>query len=228
MAKGDTRGSTSIHLNGAETLHFTLASLDILQDLVQDKKDPVWLCWKAHVVCISCATYIRTIHEYCVCTVCMLGHRYLCDGSSVNRITDLSSMTLMLWFLISIVLSRLSSSGVDMRSQNCISLPTWRGLYSCTVLCVDSGIRASALQNIYVMLSRIPSCPSCYVRCMPWEGFLPILKSMFLMCNWKSAPYTVGKHWAAKSVMHYRDPARRSWYVDEVCHMQHTVYVQLC
>lgn len=39
---------------------------------------------------------------------------------------------------------------------------------------------------------------------------------MFDMSNWKSAPYTVGTHWATKSVMHYRDPARGSWYTDEV------------
>jgi hypothetical protein len=51
---------------------------------------------------------------------------------------------------------------------------------------------------------------------MPWEAFLQILKRMFDMCNWKSAPYTVAKHWATKSVMHYRDPARGSWFKDEV------------
>ena len=52
--------------------------------------------------------------------------------------------------------------------------------------------------------------------CMPWEGYLPILKDMFRMCNYKSAPYSVAKHWATKSVMHYRDPGRGSWYVDTV------------
>ena len=54
-AKGDTRGSSSIHLNGAEMMYFTLASIDILQggpdgSLIVDLFDPVWLCWKAHVV----------------------------------------------------------------------------------------------------------------------------------------------------------------------------------
>ena len=39
---------------------------------------------------------------------------------------------------------------------------------------------------------------------------------MFDMTNWISAPHTVGTHWATKSVMHYRDPARGSWYADDV------------
>jgi len=51
---------------------------------------------------------------------------------------------------------------------------------------------------------------------MSWEAFLQLLKKMFRICNWQSAPYTVAKHWAAKSVMHYRDPARGSWFSDEV------------
>ena len=50
--------------------------------------------------------------------------------------------------------------------------------------------------------------------CMPWEGFLQILKRMFRMCNWIGAPYSVGKHWAVKSVMHYRDPDRGSWHAN--------------
>lgn len=52
--------------------------------------------------------------------------------------------------------------------------------------------------------------------CMPWEAFLQILKRMFEMTNWKSAPSTVARHWATKSLMHYRDPARGTWYTDEV------------
>jgi len=39
---------------------------------------------------------------------------------------------------------------------------------------------------------------------------------MFKMCNYKSASYTVGKFWATKSVMHYRDRARASWHEDQV------------
>ena len=52
--------------------------------------------------------------------------------------------------------------------------------------------------------------------CMPWEAFLQILKKMFRMCNWKAAPYTVGKHWAAKWLMHLRDPARGTWHANAV------------
>jgi len=39
---------------------------------------------------------------------------------------------------------------------------------------------------------------------------------MFEMCNWMSAPTTVAKNWATKSVMHYRNPSRGSWFTDEV------------
>ena len=39
---------------------------------------------------------------------------------------------------------------------------------------------------------------------------------MFNMTNWKAAPHTVARNWATKSVMHYRDPARGSWYTNEV------------
>ena len=39
---------------------------------------------------------------------------------------------------------------------------------------------------------------------------------MFEMCNWKSAPATVANNWATKSVMHYRNPARGTWYTDDV------------
>jgi hypothetical protein len=55
----------------------------------------------------------------------------------------------------------------------------------------------------------------CY-WCFPWEGFLQLLKRAFEMTNYKSAAYTVGLFWAAKSVMHYRDAARISWYDDSI------------
>ena len=54
------------------------------------------------------------------------------------------------------------------------------------------------------------------VWCMPWEAYLKILKRMFRRCNWKSAPYTVAKDWATKSVMHYRDASRASWHENQV------------
>lgn len=30
--------------------------------------------------------------------------------------------------------------------------------------------------------------------CMPWEAFVQVLKRMFDLCNWKTAPYAVCKH----------------------------------
>jgi hypothetical protein len=52
--------------------------------------------------------------------------------------------------------------------------------------------------------------------CFPWEAYLQILKRMFEMCNWMSAPTTVAMNWATKSVMHYRNPSRGSWFTDDV------------
>ena len=52
--------------------------------------------------------------------------------------------------------------------------------------------------------------------CPPWEAFLQPLKRMFLMTNWKSAPYDAAVNWATKSVMHYRDPSRCAWHEDVV------------
>ena len=52
---------------------------------------------------------------------------------------------------------------------------------------------------------------------MPEEAFLKIIKKMFRMGNnWQDAPYRVALHWSAKSVMHYRDPSRASWFDNEV------------
>ena len=52
--------------------------------------------------------------------------------------------------------------------------------------------------------------------CMPWEAFLQLLKKMFRMGNWNSAPYSVGKMWVSKSITNYRNPTRCSWYDDAV------------
>jgi hypothetical protein len=51
---------------------------------------------------------------------------------------------------------------------------------------------------------------------IPFEGYNKVLKALFRMTNWKGAPHFVARHWATKSVMHYRDPSRRSWYTDTV------------
>ena len=52
---------------------------------------------------------------------------------------------------------------------------------------------------------------------MPSEGFIPVLKKMFLASNnWQSSPTQVARAWATKAVMHYRDPSRIAWAEDEV------------
>ena len=58
--------------------------------------------------------------------------------------------------------------------------------------------------------------PLHHYNCLWGEAYIQIMKAMFRMTNWKSAPYDVAVHWATKSVMHYRDPKRGSWYEDSV------------
>ena len=53
-------------------------------------------------------------------------------------------------------------------------------------------------------------------HCISWEAYVQVLKRMFAMTNYKSAPVSVAKIWAMKAVLHYRDPSRASWYEDEV------------
>ena len=60
--------------------------------------------------------------------------------------------------------------------------------------------------------------PFTAYHCMPWEAYVQVLKRLFDMTNYNSAPFTVASKWAAKSVLHYRDPLRASWYEDVVEH----------
>ena len=66
--------------------------------------------------------------------------------------------------------------------------------------------------------------------CMPWEAFLQLVKRMFDMTNYKSAPTTVMEFWIAKASMQHRDQTRASWYDDEVETSSdwHTDIPQMC
>ena len=46
---GSPRSQKSIHLSGADTLHFAVASIEIIEPLLKRKDHPAWICWKAHV-----------------------------------------------------------------------------------------------------------------------------------------------------------------------------------
>ena len=58
--------------------------------------------------------------------------------------------------------------------------------------------------------------PFRHFNCLWGEAYLQIIKAMFRITNWKSAPYDVAVHWATKSVMHYRNSQRGTWYEDTV------------
>ena len=42
-------GDANLRYSGAQTMHFTLSSIELLSPLVQDETHPAWLSWKAHV-----------------------------------------------------------------------------------------------------------------------------------------------------------------------------------
>lgn len=63
--------------------------------------------------------------------------------------------------------------------------------------------------------ARMPHLPK-ELPSLAATTFSQVLKKMFEMTNYKSAAYNVGTFWAAKVVLHYRDPRRRSWYEDSV------------
>jgi hypothetical protein len=46
---GSPRSQKSIHLSGADTLHFAVASIEIIEPLLKRKDHPAWISWKAHV-----------------------------------------------------------------------------------------------------------------------------------------------------------------------------------
>jgi hypothetical protein len=58
--------------------------------------------------------------------------------------------------------------------------------------------------------------PFRHFNCLWGEAYIQVLKAMFRITNWKSAPYDVAVHWATKSVMHYINPKRGTWYEDSV------------
>ena len=53
----------------------------------------------------------------------------------------------------------------------------------------------------------------CY-WCMPWEAFLQILKRMFNMTNYKSAPLSVANLWSLKAALALAHGPRSNWHED--------------
>ena len=53
---GTPRSQKVIHLSGADTLHFAVASIEIIEPLLKRKDHPAWICWKAHVLLLRFVT----------------------------------------------------------------------------------------------------------------------------------------------------------------------------
>ena len=80
--------------------------------------------------------------------------------------------------------------------------------------CFQHALTASTSRHAQQVLGELG--PFRHFNCLWGEAYIQILKAMFRMTNWKTAPYDVAVHWATKSVMHYRNPKRGSWYEDTV------------
>jgi hypothetical protein len=52
--------------------------------------------------------------------------------------------------------------------------------------------------------------------CMPWEVFLQVLKRMFNMTNYKSAPRSVANMWSLKAAFTLESAVPREWYEDVI------------
>lgn len=48
--------------------------------------------------------------------------------------------------------------------------------------------------------------------CMPWEGFLQVIKAIFKMTNYKNAPFTVCSFWSMKTALRMKNASESSWY----------------
>ena len=54
--------------------------------------------------------------------------------------------------------------------------------------------------------------------CFPWEAFLQVLKRLFSMTNYKSAPQTVARLWSLKAARGLATGARIAWFEDVLVH----------
>ena len=173
-AKGDTRGSSSIHLNGAEMMYFTLASVDILQDLIVDKFDPVWLCWKAHVVRIMLYVVGRAGRDGTKRDGTKLGragrrgtvglarndgtHAENLRRSSAScygdRLTVVTQHNSILLFSLSTLLSRQCPNGTALKSLNSTFLLISRQLSSHMARSARSGTYIYTYTYVYVHIYK--------------------------------------------------------------------------
>ena len=166
-SKGDKRGSTSTHLSSGEMLAFTLASPQVMHELVDNVRDePPWQCWLAHV------SHVRFVHR--------TAYDLARDVPECNR--------LQTEFLLAFG-----------------KVEQWE----------DYGKPKFHLgEHFGEVLGELG--PFRHFNCLWGESYVQVLKAMFRITNWKSAPYDVAVHWATKSVMHYRSVKRGSWYEDVV------------
>ena len=164
--KGYPRSSKHMHLTGAETLHFALESIEIMEPLVKRKTNSKWLCWKAHVDLLR-----------------------FCYRTSYRRSTDSPQLRQL----------------VKAQLDSFEAVTDWGGYEKPKLHLLDH--LEDALDDYG---------PFDGFHCISWEAYVQVLKRMFAMTNYKSAPVSVCKTWAMKAVQHYRDPSRASWYEDDV------------
>ena len=168
-----------------------------MQDLVKDEDAPAWKCWLAQVALIRFVTrhsYVRGTDGACPTPSTPLHAAHTCL---------LSPKPYYYYYCPGEVLTELNNAFLKAFE----AMEEWQ----------DGGFPKPKFQPADHLAESLDEfAPPRGYWCMSFEGYLKILKPMFKMCNWKAAPTTVAKHWHIKSVMHYRDPQRGSWYTNNV------------
>ena len=172
-----------------------------MDPLVKDKADPVWQCWLAHVA--VCRFSVR---------------RSFVRGIDSERIDALNNKFLAAFEAV----PQWQDAGYEKPKFHPAahlgeSLDEFGPFRAFWCMPWEAFLQVRALPTRTCAPSLSASCrTSSHWPTAPRRAFAQVLKRMFDMCNWRSAPHTVCIHWATKSVMHYRDPARGSWYTDAV------------
>ena len=63
--------------------------------------------------------------------------------------------------------------------------------------------------------------------CFPFEAFLQVLKRLFEMSNYKTAPFTAARLWAAKHSLNLLNTVRSEWFEDDVTASSELVRITL-
>ena len=167
-----------------------------MEPLVQQKEHPAWACWKTHVDLV--AFLVR--HSFDPATgPAEVDKRVAAFDDAFELVHEWKGTHEKPKMHPFKHLSESLQEFGPFRGFWCFS---WEGFLQVSATLLPT-------QRARASLARRAALTCCIM-------FSQVLKKMFEMTNYKSAAYNVGTFWAAKAVLHYRDPRRRSWHEDSV------------